>query len=150
MIVALDSGPLGLVTNPAANPVARDCAAWLTTVLSAGHEVVIPEICDYEIRRELVRAGKAPGLLRLNQLESSLRYVPITTTAMRLACDLWAQVRNAGMPTASDKSLDGDMILAAQVAELGTSSVAAIVATGNVKHLSLVCTAFDWHDRSWI
>ena len=56
--IILDSGPLGLITNPNPAPQNIACADWLKTLLSAGTRVVIPEIVDYEIRRELLRADR--------------------------------------------------------------------------------------------
>lgn len=103
MIVVLDSGPLGLVTNPRATAEAQACRAWLNTVLAANVRVVVPEIADYEIRRELLRAGKIRGLRRLDQLGAALHYAPLTTMALRLAADFWAQVRRQGQPTASNQ-----------------------------------------------
>ena len=61
MIVLLDSGPLGLVTNPRATPENQRCKQWLVALLASGVRVLVPEIADYEIRRELLRAGKRQG-----------------------------------------------------------------------------------------
>ena len=61
--VLLDAGPLGLVTHPRLEPN-REAARWLRTLLSAGIPVLVPEISDYEVRRELLRAGKSRGLSR--------------------------------------------------------------------------------------
>jgi hypothetical protein len=44
--------------------------------------VVIPEIADYEVRRELLRAGKDRGLGRLDALKAMLGYAPITMPVM--------------------------------------------------------------------
>lgn len=150
MIIALDSGPLGMVTNPAPAGEAAACAAWLEALLAAGHEVVVPEIADYEIRRELLRAGRTKGLARLDELEAELRYLPITTEVERLACALWAQIRNAGTPTAGGDALDGDVILAAQATILERAEGSVLVATGNLKHLDRVCSAKHWNDGTWV
>lgn len=83
-IVLLDAGPLGLVTHPRIEQN-REAALWLRSLLSADVPVLVPEISDYEVRRELLRAGKSRGLSRLDQLAEDLGYLPITTEAMRLA-----------------------------------------------------------------
>jgi len=55
--------------------------------------VVIPEIADYEVRRELLRAERTKGLARLDGLKGVLAFVPITTPAMLLAAEFWAAAR---------------------------------------------------------
>jgi hypothetical protein len=76
-----------------------------------GTRVIVPEIADYEVRRDLLRANKVSGLTRLDALARLLEYLPLTTGAMRQAGVFWAQVRQQGQPTADDKALDGDVIL---------------------------------------
>ncbi len=106
------------------------CSTWLAGLLSAGASVYLPEIADYEVRRELLRAGKASSIARLDALAAALKYVPLSTAAMRKAAELWADSRKAGKPTASEKAIDGDVILAAQAMTLGVSPF--VVATTNV------------------
>ena len=72
MIVLLDAGPLGMATNPSQSPEPLECAAWLEHLLAQGAEVMIPEIADYEVRRELLRARRTQGLARLDQLKRAL------------------------------------------------------------------------------
>jgi hypothetical protein len=66
--VLLDSGPLGLVTAPSRRPDARAGAAWLAGLKAGGNRIILPEIADYEVRRELLRAGKAASVRRLDAL----------------------------------------------------------------------------------
>ena len=140
--VLLDAGPLGLVTNPNRSPASLDCARWLQGLLSAGVRVVIPEIADYEVRRELLRANKAAGLAQLDALARVIEYRTITTSAMRRAAEFWALARQQGQPTASDESLDADAILAGQAHTLDVPE--AIVATTNVGHLTRFVAADIW------
>lgn len=114
--------------------------------LTSGAQVLIPEIADYEVRRELLRANKTRSVARLNGLKSVLGYLPITTRVMLRAAELWAQARNMGKPTASDQALDADMILVAQAALLIADGDSVIVATTNVSHLSLFVPAARWQD----
>lgn len=139
--VVLDTGPLGVLINPNHTAVPVACRGWLASLQTAGRQVILPEIADYEVRRELIRANRSAALQFLNQLVVQLDYLPLTTSAMRLAADLWAQTRNAGFPTAAGAALDGDVILAAQALILGTP---AVVATGNPVHLSRFVLAEDW------
>lgn len=103
--------------------------------------MVVPEIADYEVRRELLRANKKAGIARLDALARLASYQPITTAAMRQAAIFWAQARQQGQPTAGDKTIDGDMILAAQAA---TFDGTAVIATTNVGHLSRFVAAELW------
>lgn len=145
-VVLLDSGPLGLVTNPKRSPQSVACAQWLQSLVTIGARVILPEIADYEVRRELLRANKEHGLARLDALAKLLEYLPLTTMAMRQAALYWAQARQQGQPTAGDKTLDGDMILAAQATTLEVSDV--IIATTNVGHLFRFAPAALWQDIS--
>ena len=63
--IVLDAGPLGLVTNPKVSPQSLACAQWLQEMVASGAQVILPEISDYEVRRELLRAQKVKGIERL-------------------------------------------------------------------------------------
>jgi predicted nucleic acid-binding protein len=145
-LVLIDTGPLGLVTNPRRSPPSVACAQWLQALVARGVRVIVPEIADYEVRRELLRAKKERGLARLDALAGRLEYLPLTTAAMRQAAMFWAQARQQGLPTADDKALDGDVILAAQAVTLGVAD--AVIATTNVGHLARFAPAALWPDIS--
>lgn len=142
--VVLDSGPLGLLTAPPRRAEARACSHWLADLIAAGFRVLIPEITDYELRRELLRAGKNASVQRLDALAQATEYMPITTAVMRRAAELWAQARKQGEPTAADNTIDVDIILAAQALELGTPDI--VIATTNVGHLIRFVPAKKWQD----
>lgn len=142
-VIFLDSAPLSLLCAPIKKGgEAAECSTWLAGLLSVGARIIVPEITDYEVRRELIRAGKASSIERLNALAAATEYLAISTVAMRKAADLWAAVRVAGKPTASEKAIDGDAILAAQALTLGVASF--VVATTNVGHLARFLTAENW------
>jgi hypothetical protein len=46
MIVLLDTGPLGLVTNPRATAQNAGCRAWMAALASSGVRILVPEIAD--------------------------------------------------------------------------------------------------------
>jgi predicted nucleic acid-binding protein len=142
--VLLDAGPLGLVSNPGYSPQNHACAQWLQRLLSEGVRVIIPEIADYEIRRELLRAGKTRGLGKLDALAKLIEYLPITTSAMRRAAEFWAQARQQGRQAASDAALDADMILAGQADAMRLPDT--IIATTNVGHLKAFVPADVWQN----
>jgi predicted nucleic acid-binding protein len=143
-VIVLDTGPLGLVTNPKLSAESVACAQWLQLQITSGSRVIIPEIADYEVRRELLRANKVKGIARLDDLAKFLEYLPIATPAMRQAAELWAQARQQGQPTAGDKTIDGDIILVAQTMTLAIPDV--VIATTNVGHLSRLIAAELWQN----
>jgi predicted nucleic acid-binding protein len=144
-VILLDSGPLGLVTQrKGKSPEVDACRQWLSDCITSGWTVYLPEIADYEVRRELNRAGKTTGLTRLDTLATVAVYLPLTTDAMRLAADLWAAARNNGWATADPKALDGDVILAAQALTIIPTPSNLLIVTENVAHLSRYVPAQDW------
>jgi predicted nucleic acid-binding protein len=135
-----------MVTNPKAKGLPLACQQWLKTLLKRGERFAIPEIADYEVRRELLRANLLKSVRRLDHLTQTLEYIPIQTDTMLLAANLWAEVRKRGQPTADPKALDGDVILAAQAQILANETAEVIIATTNVGHLSRFATALNWQD----
>ncbi|MEB3309901.1 MAG: hypothetical protein VKJ02_06675 [Snowella sp.] len=151
-IILLDSTPVGLITNPRnsrKNEQSQQCQMWFDWHISEDNKFVLPEIIDYEIRRELLRSDKQAGLKKLDRLKSLIIYLPITTKAMLKAAELWAEVRKRGKPTADNKALDSDVILAAQAIILQETILLennlyqdnVVIATRNTKHLSLFTKA---------
>ena len=62
MTVFLDTGPLGLITNPkrtSENPAVAECVYGME---AANHRLIVPAIADNEMRRELTRSGKDNGI----------------------------------------------------------------------------------------
>jgi predicted nucleic acid-binding protein len=141
--VLIDSGPLGFVTNPRSSPTNDRCAAWLMSLALLGSQVVLPEIVDYEVRRGWLRVGNTVAISRLDQFKRDALYLPITTDAMLLAAELWADARRRGYATAGDQTLDADVIVAAQALTLGGDTV---IATTNVGHLGRFTQARLWEE----
>lgn len=146
LTVFLDTGPLGLITNPNRPPNAAACLQWAVDMMTAGHRLLVPAIADYEVRRELERAGKTRGIAALDAWNTAYpdRYLPLSDSALRLGAKLWAQARNAGMATADPKELDGDVLIAAQALDTGLAPSDFIIATVNVGHLALFAPADLW------
>jgi len=143
-IVILDSSPAGLLARRKGIPTVDACRQWQKDLLARGVRVILPEIVDYEVRRELIRLNSAESIARLDELALTVEYLPLTTAAMRQAATFWAQGRQSGQPTADPKELDGDVILAAQALLLGEPDV--VVATTNVGHLARYVNAKYWQD----
>lgn len=110
--VLLDAGPLSLVTHPRGGEDAEVAKGWLRGLLARGVPVCVPEIADYEVRRELLRAGRTRSVARLDRFAQEITYLPLTTVALRTVAQFWAEARRQGRPTAPDESLDADVILA--------------------------------------
>lgn len=145
-LIVLDTGPLGIAANPRFSPLTFACNQWLNRQVGNGVQILISEIADYEVRRELIRLGKQRSLARLDKLKSDFTYLPITTAAMLKAAAFWAQARSIGRPTAADAALDADVIIAPQASLLIEDGDEVIVATTNPKHLSLFVPAARWQD----
>jgi len=137
----LDSGVLGMVSHPRRNP---DPKAWLVDRIDAGDVALIPDVADYEVRRELLRAGKTTGINRLDALCLSLGVVATTPAILREAASMWAIARQEGRPTAVDAALDFDVIIAAQARGIGRDGHEVVVATTNVAHLDRFVDARRW------
>ena len=144
----LDSKPLGLLANHKATPEAARCRRWSDAMLSAGVRIIVPEIVDYEGRRELLRLGSKKSIARLEQLKEGLDYAPLNTNVLLKAAELWADVRRRGLPTASPDALDVDVILAAQALTVAGPGDRVTVVTGHVRHLGSFVDARPWETIS--
>lgn len=128
----------------------NQCSRWLEELLAAGVQIRIPEIIDYEVRRELLRLDKHTSLTRLATLRNLLGMVPLDSATMLRAAVLWADARKQGRVTADYKALDIDVILAAQTQLLSETGHKVIVATQNVRHLAWFVEAYTWSDINLI
>jgi predicted nucleic acid-binding protein len=152
-LIVLDTGPLGMLSNPAATPLNKTAKAWLENLLEQNIVVALPEIADYEVRRELLLHSKTASLAKLDELVDNLDFIPFTRQATLLAAKFWAEARRSGNPTAAPQALDCDVLLAAQaigaphLLELG-ENLEVIVATTNPGHLSRYVKAVEWQNIS--
>jgi predicted nucleic acid-binding protein len=113
-------------------------------LLAAGVRVFVPEIADYEVRRELLRRNARATLRRLDQVKVTCEYAPLTTDAMLKAAELWAAARQSGLVTAPPEALDGDVILTAQALLVAGLGDTVTVATENVRHFAHFVDAQPW------
>lgn len=137
MRLLLDTGVVGQICHPRKHHEVRE---WFASVVGE-HDVLVSEVADYELRRELIRIGATRSLSRLDELGRELRYVPVTTATWRSAARLWAWVRRTGKTTAANDGLDGDVLIAAQAI-----SEDAVVITTNVRHFEPMVRAMHWSD----
>ena len=115
---------LGLLTQRPGHAGGDICKSWATDLNRFGCLFFVPEIADYELRRELLRHGNTAAVSRLEVLNAAVSgaYLPLTTAEVRFAAGPWAQVRNSGKTTAPPDALDGDALIAAQAALLDPSA----------------------------
>lgn len=142
--IVLDAGPLGMLCHPNLRGDSLKCQQWAEQLELNGARLVLPEIVDYEVRRELIRGRRARALAVLDRLRSRLEFVKLDSAQILHAAQLWAQVRNLGLPTAGPESLDADAILGAQALSLNDPGV--VVATTNPRHLSRFVRAEVWQN----
>ena len=123
----------------------RPLVQWFEEASRADDLLCLPEITDYETRRGLLhlafRSGRSTtrSLRHLDQLGDLLTYLPLTTSVMRRAANLWADARHMGLPTGS--SLDVDVILAAHASE-----ISGAVVTDNLRHLGRFVPSYRWQE----
>jgi hypothetical protein len=156
MIVFLDTNILGLVTNANASfDECQQCEKWFSILSIRGVRFVTSDLCDYEVRRGLIgssmRAGKIPpGIEVLNSLKTDglIEFLPVSTLALDLAANLWARASIDGRSTRDEKNIDIDIIISAQYQIIRDEFPGrrVVVATTNLKHLSLFCDAANWRD----
>jgi len=140
--IILDAGPLGLLADTRTIPVVVACKQWANDLLAAGHQLIVPEIADYEVRRELLRMRRTASVALLDQYVTRFVYHGITTAIMRRAAELWAIARQIGQPTAGNNTIDGDIILIALAESLAAPN--AVIATTNVGHIARFFPAELW------
>ena len=69
-IILLDSGPLSLITHAnSKKEVVIKCQQWFKIIIKK-YFVYIPEIADYEVRRELIHQKLKKGIERLNEIQN--------------------------------------------------------------------------------
>jgi hypothetical protein len=144
--IILDSTPLGLLMQKKHIAAANACRSWVRLHASRGLRFVVPEIVDYEVRRELLRLRNTAAVVELDAFNAAQpgRYVSLNGAAIRLAAELWAHARQRGQPTADPHALDIDVILAAQVLQSQFPAGEFVVATSNLSHLSQFVPAELW------
>ncbi len=132
-----------MIANSRAAP---EIVNWVAGLRDAGTRILIPEIADFEIRRELIRIASHQSITRLNWLRETYDYEPISTAIMQRAAEFWALSRNRGRPLADPHALDGDCILAATAEAVAVRGHHVTIATTNIGHLALLTRAALWSE----
>lgn len=156
MIVVLDSNILGMLSTPDESASleregelkeVRHCTEWLYKLLAKGARVIIPDICDYEVRRELIRIGSS-SVKELNSLRELLDCYEVTFEVLAEAAELWAESRKISQPNKLEENIDVDCIIAAccHVLERDNPGQAVILATKNIKDFQRTTNCAHWQD----
>jgi predicted nucleic acid-binding protein len=138
LIIAIDSGPLGQLAHPDSDRY-PELNRWFDLHQAAGTLFLIPEIADFEVRRNLILEQREHSLLRLDNLTNRARYFPLNTDAIRLAARYWAHARRTGWSVGDPNELNADVIIAAQA-----TLAKALIVTNNVGHLAQFVEALPW------
>ncbi|VXD23108.1 PIN domain-containing protein [Planktothrix serta PCC 8927] len=137
-VILLDSGPLGTIVHPKYKHEKREyhveIREWLEYLNQNDFELRIPEIIDYELRRNLLLENLNKSIDRLDLLQNLL--IPLERKTMLKAAQLWAEIRKQGKGGSHPKSLDGDAILVAQAIGQKDFFEQVIIVTTDLKDLS--------------
>jgi predicted nucleic acid-binding protein len=151
-IVFLDTGIIGLVTSPRKQGPALECEQWMLGLLAKSVNIVSSEICDYEVRRNLILESNfrsnVQSLDSLDELDAMITFLPITKIVLKTAAQLWAEARLNGIPTTDNLRLDADAIICAQWRLISAEypGQICILATTNVKHMGRFAVAEEWQN----
>ncbi|MBN8596951.1 MAG: PIN domain-containing protein [Planctomycetes bacterium] len=149
MRLLLDTNMLLRLCHPSSHADVREWyRGWLNHGRAGGDvEFVISAVADYELRRgymyTLDRSSDArQSLAQLDELCQLWEVQQISARNLHDAASMWADARRNGIPTASDRDVDWDILIAAQAKE-----EPAIVVTSNQKHFRRYgVEARDWHN----
>ena len=135
--VILDTGSLSLVAAPVGICLGDQSKAWFTALEDIGCRFYVPQMADYEVRRELIRAGKTESVVMLDEFIATEpdRYRLLTAADVARAAGFWARLRNANRGGSPQEALDADLLIAAQAEALAeeTRLQGVVVATSNVR-----------------
>ena len=110
----------------------------------------VAEITEYELRRELLRSERYRSNNRLNKFYLTKRVIPIDRLALIKASEIWAELRNSGMPTAGNVRIDIDTIMVAQSLTLKKDFEEVIFLTSDPEDISIFChygiKVWKWQD----
>ena len=160
MIVILDSNILTLLVTPLDEKLSEDekltkeihqCTKWFERLLSKGARIIVSDICDYEVRRELIRI-KSKSVQELDNLRDLIEFKPVTFAVLEKAAELWAEARYQSQSNKIKENIDVDCILAAQWCLLKEQYPGrkVIIATKNIKDFQRVTDCDVWQNITYL
>ncbi|WP_445171835.1 type II toxin-antitoxin system VapC family toxin [Microcoleus sp.] len=160
MIVILDSNILTLLVTPLDEKLSEDekltkeihqCTKWFERLLSKGARIIVSDICDYEVRRELIRI-KSKSVQELDNLRDLIEFQPVTFAVLEKAAELWAEGRYLSQSNKMKENIDVDCILAAQWCLLKEQNPGrkVIIATKNIKDFQRITDCEFWQNITYL
>jgi predicted nucleic acid-binding protein len=151
-VALIDSGPLNEIVKPQPSV---DVSRWLKFIDEKRIAIRVPEIIDYELRREIVLQcligtnDSYKSLHKLNKYRQTKRFISINpSVTLTDACEIWAKLREKGQGTSDNKNIDVDVILAAQAISMKNDFDEVIIVTGNLSDIQRFCyldiQVWDW------
>ena len=126
------------------------CTKWFYSLLSKGVYIIASDICDYELRRELIRI-KSKSIQELYQLRDLIEFQKVTFALLEKATEIWAETRAMSQSNKIKEKIDVDCILAAKWCLLKEQYPGrqVIIATKNIKDFQLVTDCDIWQNISY-
>ncbi len=156
MIVFLDANILGLISNVhESNDECQQCEKWFGNLKTRGVIFTTSDLCDYEVRKKLIfssieKKATASGVKILNSLRTNglVAFLSVSNESLDLAANPWASIATDRKYAPEMESIDPDIILSAQYQLIRDEHPghSVLMATTNLKHLSLFCDAAHWRD----
>ncbi|WP_239121599.1 MULTISPECIES: hypothetical protein [Spirulina sp. CCY15215] len=96
----------------------------------------------------VISGGTPKGIKKLEAIANFIDFLEVDRAVVELAAEFWAEARLQGQPTANEKNIDIDMIIAAHWRLLSESFPGryVVISTTNVKHLRLFAEAEEWQN----
>lgn len=151
MIILIDSGILGILSNPNESELNVKCENWLYEKFLRG-TILTSQVCKYEVKRSLLlnqkRNLQLAGINKLTELENLIDFISITEEDIEIACKLWVKSIIQGIQVAPEKDINFDIMICTQWERLKKENPGReiIIATDNLRHLTRFAQAQSWQN----
>lgn len=153
MIILIDSGVLGILSNPNESATTIKCEEWLYNKIVKGCTILTSQICKYEVKRSLLlcqeqKPSQVSGIQKLAELENLIDFIDVKPPDIETACQLWVQSIVEGIQVAPMMDVNFDIIICAQFKrlELENPGREIVIATTNLRHLQRFVKADLWEN----
>ncbi|MEB3309761.1 MAG: hypothetical protein VKJ02_05970 [Snowella sp.] len=153
MIILIDSGVLGILSNPNESAINIKCEEWLYNKIVKGCTILSSQICKYEVKKSLLLVQEktsftVSGTQKLTELENLIDFIDVKASDIEIACQLWVQSIVKGIQVAPSMDINFDIIICAQFRrlELENPGREVVIATTNLRHLQRFAKADLWEN----